>query len=144
MEHGILQADVVHHDDENRHAANCIELRNSSLHAISYPNGFRAVTARQILNDAGLPAAGRSRPYNTVCSEHRLRRRLHITGTYFHVGYNVRNLRHDGSATSPPSDLDCRGTRNADETILGLLVLWLGARDIDARIASIGGVIIHR
>jgi len=69
MEHGILQADVVHHDDENREAANRIELRNSSLHAISYANEFRAVTARQTLNDARLPAAGRARPYNTVLPE---------------------------------------------------------------------------
>src|SRR5271156_541194 len=46
MKHGILEADVMHHHEQNRQTANGIELGNPSLHSLRRVTRIGAATAR--------------------------------------------------------------------------------------------------
>src|SRR5690348_4250160 len=48
IKQGIFQTDVVHHHDQNRQAANGIELWNSSLHCLCRARWIGAVTAGKL------------------------------------------------------------------------------------------------
>src|SRR5208282_609917 len=73
MKHGILEADVMHHHEQNRQTADGIELGNSSWHSLRRVTRIGAATARPT---CCMPAGLLTNSRNPACQDRDGRRSI--------------------------------------------------------------------